>query len=63
MAHTESDQSRKAQHLYLGWAKSLYGKYTNFLANPQLLLVVGTGKGNFFYNFKYLLLFNYGGKM
>ena len=36
---------------------------TNFLANPQLLLVVGTGKGNFFYNFKYLLLFNYGGKM
>ena len=36
---------------------------TNFLANPQLLLVVDTGKGKFFYNFKYLFLLNYGGKM
>ena len=32
LAHTESDQSRKAQHLYLGWPKSLYGKYTE---NPN----------------------------
>lgn len=52
MARTESDQSRRAQcMLVFASAKDLrtenVQKPKQTLANPQLLLVVDTGKGKF----------------